>query len=161
MYHQLKDQFNLGSSKIQYLFIIGFAIGLLSCGNSKKSTEQMEKEAKILTATIGKTEQKSADFTINKISISDNIMTINLSFSGGCKEHDFQLIGSEMVMKSYPAKRPVVLLHHSNGDECEKLITKEIQFDISNLAIAKKNGEKIYLLIGKEQYLYEYKLTKK
>lgn len=136
---------------------MSLAFALFSCGNSKKSSSDMNDESKVLKATIGNTDKKSDAVEINSVSIDGNIMTLKVSFSGGCEGHQFELIGSEMVMKSLPGKRPVALIHNANGDMCEAYLTEEIQFDISELAISKENGSQIYLILGKEEYLYTYK----
>lgn len=145
---------------MRVLFILSLAIALTSCGNSKNNASKMKSDSEISKATIGDINQESDPVEINSVSIDGNIMTINVSFSGGCEDHKFNLVGSAAVMKSLPAKRPVALIHGSNEDNCEAYLSKNIQFDISELAISQQNGSEIYLIIGEKEYLYQYKLEK-
>jgi hypothetical protein len=71
-------------------------------------------------------------FSIESILIDGDIMRIKVAYSGGMKEHDFNLIGGAF-MESYPVQIIVVLSHDANGDVGEKLITENLTFDLSPL----------------------------
>jgi hypothetical protein len=75
----------------------------------------------------------SDPFSIESIVIDGDIMKIKVKYSGGTKEHDFTLIGGEAFMESYPVQIKVVLSHNANGDVGEKLITEDLNFDLSPL----------------------------
>jgi hypothetical protein len=72
-------------------------------------------------------------FSIESILIDGDVMRIKVDYSGGMKEHDFNLIGGENFMESYPVQIIVVLSHDANGDVGEKLITENLIFDLSPL----------------------------
>lgn len=71
------------------------------------------------------------DFKINKSSINTNILTLNVSYGGGCKKHSFKLYSTQGIYYSNPPQADVYLSHNANGDLCEAYITKNIKFDLS------------------------------
>ncbi|MFK8046468.1 MAG: hypothetical protein AB8B72_13310 [Crocinitomicaceae bacterium] len=128
--------------KIITLFI-GIAI-LASCGNSKNSTTNneatnTEKEATpqakqaILSQDIAKFKD-SESYSILDVNLQGNVLQLDISYSGGCEEHNFELVGSAFIMKSSPPKRIIKLYHHKNEDNCRELIFETLYFDISKLA---------------------------
>ena len=70
---------------------------------------------------------------IIEASISENILSISVKFSGGCTEHQFSLIGGQLFMESAPVKFGAILSHNANGDVCEALIHKTLNFDLTPL----------------------------
>ncbi len=60
-------------------------------------------------------------------------LIIVVSYSGGCRTHDFRLFGSRSIIKTNPPQAEIYLSHNSNADMCEAWITKNIKFDLSPL----------------------------
>ncbi len=124
----------------------------------EKSNDVTPVEKKIPAASLGDTKETSDPVTIENVTIDGNIMTLDVSYSGGCQEHWFDLIGSFAVMKSLPPKRSVKLIHNAKDDRCRKMISESISFDISELAMQQKPDSEIVLLIDgyKEPITYKY-----
>ncbi len=78
-------------------------------------------------------------FTINKATLKGDLLKIKVSYSGGCKEHDFVLISSGF-MESYPVQVNLILSHNANNDSCEAWLTEELSFDLSPLKQAYQQG---------------------
>lgn len=144
------------------LFVL--SIALLSCGTRKNATkdEQSNSTAKpketMITATIGELSKTSDPMTISSIQIDGNVMTVEVTYSGGCGEHSFQVIGSSTIAKSLPPIRSIQLVHNANKDECKKMIIQKIKVDISDLAYKKESGSEIYLTLEgwKEKVKYTF-----
>jgi len=73
------------------------------------------------------------DYSIDSLFIRSEILHVRINYSGGCKEHLFQLFSNGMFGKSLPPQVSVYLYHNSNGDNCRELINKELEFNISQL----------------------------
>ena len=58
-------------------------------------------------------------------------LNISVSYGGGCKSHQFELIWPEVITMIYPPSFNVFLLHNANGDACEAYITDTLVFDTS------------------------------
>ena len=72
-------------------------------------------------------------YIINKVTrVEDNIQ-INLSYSGGCKQHEFQIIWDGIVYTDDPCHMNLLLIHNGNNDECETLITETINVNLNEL----------------------------
>ncbi len=134
---------------LSFLFVSFLAF---SCATKKNASttgnnadSSSETKELMITANIGENAGKSDPFTISAVSVQGNIMTLDVSYSGGCAEHVFQVIGSASIAKSMPAIRSVQLVHKSNGDACKKMIMQKIKVDIKALAYKQTSGSEIYL----------------
>ncbi len=72
-------------------------------------------------------------FEFRQVELTGDLLTIEVSYSGGHKEHDFKLIGTGEFMESSPIQTSLILSHNSNGDLAEALLTKELVFDLKPL----------------------------
>lgn len=103
----------------------------------------------------------SANFIVNDLSITGNMMTLEISYLGGCAEHSFKMIGLPISASSIQAIRNVQLIHFSDNDKCtdEKKVTLKV--DISDLAAQKEDGKKTVLVLdswkNKIEYIYTLK----
>ncbi|MFN5784513.1 MAG: hypothetical protein ACK457_01020 [Flavobacteriia bacterium] len=139
--------------------ILIFAMLLSACGVHKNNSinDGDQPNANImLTATIGEVNAPSDPFSISDVRVQGNKMFIEVSYSGGCQEHAFQLVGSSMIAKSLPPIRHMQLVHESNDDACRMMILKTIEIDVKALAYQQETGSKIYLTIEGWQDRIEY-----
>ena len=129
-----------------------------SCGTKKNAKKNGKMNA--ITATIANQEmdQKTDAFTINSVEVVGNIMNIDISYSGGCQEHEFTMTGSSVISKSLPPIRSVQLIHNANGDTCREMKTKTVAINIELMAYKQDEGSEIYLnLVGwKDRISYKY-----
>lgn len=143
------------------LFIVTCLILGFSCKSKKivgnGEGQKIKSEKITMKAKIGEIPEKSDAISIEKVVINGNEMVLEVSYSGGCKDHTFELIGSQMIAKSLPPIRAVKLIHHANEDNCRAMIMKTLVFDISDLAYQQKDGDEIFLTINDERYKYVYK----
>ena len=110
------------------------AIVLVSCKAPKNSMNQNTIETSIPLAEIGDLNMESAAINIQSAEIKGTSIQLVVSYSGGCAEHSFRLIGSPVLTKSLPPQRAVKLIHTNNGDQCKKMITDTLMFDVTPLA---------------------------
>ena len=155
---------------MKYLIIAVFTFGLLtSCGTQKesqkvtenekdKTSKNEDKNKPFQKAIIGEVNEEAPITTINSAEIEGNIMHLVVSYSGGCVEQHFDLVGNPTVMKSFPPKRSVELVR-SGGDKCRQVVVKELSFDLKELAQNKSDGAKIILLLKgfEEELTYVFK----
>lgn len=130
-----------------------------SVGNPSKDTVQ-KNENVVIAATIGRIDQASDPISISDVRIEGNKMLIDVSYGGGCEEHQFQVIGSPIISKSLPPIRSIQLVHSANGDKCKMNIIKTLEINISEFAYKKENGSKIYLTLSGWSQQIEYTYEK-
>jgi hypothetical protein len=68
-------------------------------------------------------------FTFNTVKLRNNILSLNISYGGGCEEHEFTLVGTSF-MESNPVQVNVLLSHNANNDPCDMWITQELAFNL-------------------------------
>ena len=78
-------------------------------------------------------------FTINNVNREVDILLINLSYSGGCKPLEFEIIWDGIVYIDEPCHMNLLLINNENGDLCEAFLTKTIVVNLKELM-----GEVIY-----------------
>lgn len=82
----------------------------------------------ILTSKDHIKELKNNQVFINGIDVeTDNTIFIKVTYSGGCKEHIFNLFG----FVDDNNKIILTLEHNSNGDACKKIIKETLSFDLT------------------------------
>jgi hypothetical protein len=69
---------------------------------------------------------------INAISQEGNILTINVTYGGGCVQHSPDLVWGKELGKSLPITAPLKLVFYET-DNCYALITQSYSFDLKNL----------------------------
>jgi hypothetical protein len=133
----------------QYLTIPVFLIIALSCKTRQEASKQHKKDVPLaILADSFEDYERSAGVEIRSAVIVENILTLDVAYSGGCADHEFILVGAKMIQKSLPPKRGIMLYHNNNGDTCREQIEKTLQFDITCFAYEK--GEIILVLKGYE-----------
>jgi len=150
---------------MKFIAIVAISALVLSCG-TKKNTETDEtksleaKSSEKIIAEIGKIDESATNdaFTIHSMNVVGNTLFMEVSYSGGCKEHSFQVIGSPMIAKSMPPIRAVEIRHNANDDNCRSIVTKILEVDITKLAYQQNAGSEIYLTFSgwKERVKYTF-----
>ncbi len=107
---------------------------LVSCSTPHYGMKEYDVADSIPLAEIGDLNTECAAVDIQSAEIKGTSIQLVVSYSGGCAEHSFRLIGSPVLTKSLPPQRAVKLIHTNNGDQCKKMITDTLFFDISPLA---------------------------
>ncbi len=118
--------------------------------NTEKSIE--------IKAHFGEFED-SDPINIQSVLVSGNTLILTVSYSGGCEEHSFDMVGSQFTAKSLPPIRQLKLIHKNNGDKCKAIIGKTILVDIRDMADVQETGSEIILNLegwkGRISYKYQ------
>lgn len=142
---------------MKYFFILSIALFVLGCKTPKDSMDQSSETSRLkMVATLGEINVASDPITIKNARVEDNYLFIDVSYSGGCEDHTFAVVGSEMISKSLPPIRSVQLVHSAKGDQCKKLVEETLIVDISKLAYKEETGSSIFLIINDLKMRIEY-----
>jgi hypothetical protein len=128
-----------------------------SMSDEINNNSEGEKPVKI-TAEIGDMDMESALIDITDARIVGHTLYLDVAYSGGCKDHEFKLIGSPMIAKSLPPIRSMKLIHFNNDDNCRAYLNRKIEVDLRELAYQKEKGSVIYLTLDgwKERLTYTF-----
>lgn len=68
------------------------------------------------------------------IEVEFNHLSMQVSYAGGCGAHTFQLCWNGVFLESDPVQVNVGLIHDAQGDSCEAVLTRSLDFDLSLLS---------------------------
>ena len=60
--------------------------------------------------------------------IEGDTLTITVSYGGGCEDHDFTLVASNVFAESYPVQLRGIVAHDAHGDRCRAYLTEDYDF---------------------------------
>jgi len=89
-----------------------------------------EAEEIILFDDISSIHLATDSATINEVSIDGDQLHLEVTYSGGCATHEFELYGSRVLLESYPVQAEILLSHDANDDPCDAITTEELVFDL-------------------------------
>lgn len=98
-------------------------------------------------------ENKNNRMSILAASVNKDILELIINYSGGCKEHVFNLYSTGFYAKSLPPQMHLDLIDSQNEDACRQLITDTLSFKLYNIKI--ENTNKVILTINE----YEEKIA--
>jgi hypothetical protein len=84
--------------------------------------------------------------------ISEEVVGIIFSYSGGCLEHSFDLYSSGAMIKTLPPKINFWLVNHQNEDACRQLIQDTLYFNIAAAIPAQEKATGI--INGKSEFSF-------
>jgi hypothetical protein len=70
-------------------------------------------------------------YVLNVATVTDDILTLNVSYGGGCQTHQLTLVASESFMESFPVQLRIFLAHNANDDLCRAWLTEDYRFDLT------------------------------
>lgn len=150
------------------ILIMVFSLSLVAtgCGNKKamanaeeRTTEVEIPDPEVKEIVIDKgfvPPRENGRFTIEGMKMVDNLLHLNVSYSGGCEEHVFNLYTDQRYMKSYPPKLNLFLEHIDNNDRCRAMITKELVFDVTGIEYPGTNELVLRFNNTKETLQFKY-----
>lgn len=132
--------------------VAALALGLLfSCGSSRikgnGEGQTLKMKAMNSKAELGKMPVDTDALNIVSAKINGNTLALAVTYTGGCADHTFRLVGSQAISKSLPPIRAVRIIHHAHGDTCKATVKKTLNFDLTELAYQKETGSEIMLKI--------------
>ena len=72
-------------------------------------------------------------FKINSAERLGGLILINVTYGGGCKDHEFEVIWDGIIYNDNPCQFNLLITHNGNNDGCKALITKDIAINLKEL----------------------------
>jgi hypothetical protein len=142
--------------KLNYFILM--CLFIVSCANLRK-TSKLNQNKPIKNAKLGDNTVESYPTTINDVRLMDSILVLSIGYTGGCANHNFELVGNEMITKSLPPMRSINLIHTTLDEEtCKREILETLYFNIKQLSYRREKESiiKLNLADWKEQIVYTY-----
>lgn len=125
----------------------------------KEEEERVEKgreratEGTVTIKERGWDEKASDPYSFKSAAIEGDSLRLVVSYSGGCEEHEFELLTDKAYTKSAPPSLRLFLFHDAKGDACRSVVTDSLSYDLSPLQHPKSDSLK-YHLKGHERPLH-------
>ena len=97
--------------------------------------------------------------TVDAISITKDVLSVQASFGGGCAEHTVTACWDGSFLESFPVQAHISLYHDANGDTCEALLSQTFEFDLTPMRESYVEGYQTTegtILLGVEEQGTEY-----
>lgn len=125
------------------LFSLILTILICGCKNSGQQTATVEATAQTKTPSMrtiatdpeARTTKEGLDFTVMRWDISGDTLIVNVRYSGGCRDHGWDMYFNGAIMKSLPPQALLHLKHtvKDGPDPCRGMPTETLRFDLSTL----------------------------
>jgi hypothetical protein len=137
-------------------YFFGLSIILLilfGCSNNTEP-EDLGSSPTILVENINASDLYRHELRINSVKINENSLIADISFSGGCRKHEFILVISKYFIKTNPPQIELFISHNNNGDSCEAFLNEEIVFSLVPLKDLYRNeyGDKGEIILIVSNY---------
>ncbi len=74
-----------------------------------------------------------AQFDLDSVSVTDNLLAIDLTYSGGCRPHYFWAFMTPSTFAEGTPREANIYIRHSDYDPCRAVITDRIYFNLSTV----------------------------
>lgn len=131
--------------KVEKLIIVFILFFTIACDNNEAIGNDMNTldkinliidQQKFLNADANRRNgnvNNSDSFEIKNIEREGDILKVQVSYSGGCKNHTFDVLWGASVLLSHPCQINLILKHDANNDLCEAYITEILEIDLAKL----------------------------
>lgn len=131
--------------------------GILSCDSKSDLTNAAEAvpEVPVKEVIINPYQDLSNTgdpYTVDSVSIKNKVLSVFVNYSGGCRNHTFELYSSGKLEAPKPAKATLCLRHYDDTDKCKTQIVQEVKFDLAALKYPK--AKTVLLKIGDKTIKY-------
>ena len=117
----------------------------------------------VFSGTADAAEEWGGDrFQLSAASITGDTLAVTVSYSGGCRDHQFTLVASASFLESDPVQLEVALAHNANGDPCRGWLTENHLFSLvpikERFQSQYQDSGRIVLLLedAPDELLYEF-----
>jgi len=76
---------------------------------------------------------KGGKFEFKSVKRSNNVLEVELTFSGGCEIHTIDVVWDGVIFTDSPCSINLMIIHNDNNDKCEAHITKTFFINIKEL----------------------------
>ncbi|MDA8137285.1 MAG: hypothetical protein M0036_01425 [Desulfobacteraceae bacterium] len=72
-------------------------------------------------------------YAIENAKINGDTLLLTVSYTGGCEDHQFELIALNDFLESKPVQVDLLLTHDANKDACKTLVKEELKFSLASI----------------------------
>ncbi len=143
---------------MRIFFSIAIALAGWSCSsiNAMRTPQPLPDHSPMVTIDPSMTNKNSAPVTINHAEQVGDLILLDVSYSGGCETHAFDLASRGEFTATYPPEVEIVLKHNSNDDRCRALVDDKLYFDLRPLQYQGTNRVLLVVKNTNKTLIYTY-----
>jgi hypothetical protein len=124
-------------AKISMMFAAGLLIFGAGCKSDRltgdSGNDGSNPDKITIVENIDKIDIKKDRLVIEAAGVKNDVLTLTVSYGGGCREHNFALFGNNTFMESEPVQSRIQLSHDGHNDPCDAWISAEIKYNLKPL----------------------------
>lgn len=113
------------------------ALAFYGCKSSKLDNTASNEACEAIT--MGEAGE-SSPLTKLTARVDGNCLEMEVTYGGGCKAHEFDLVWSGAFAESLPPQATLFLVHRNNDDPCRAIRSEKVKFNLEKLQ-DKKTGQ--------------------
>ena len=141
---------------LAFILIIALGITTWSCKGTKKVTESNgninDSVNEIVLSNKPLDSLETDYFSIDSVSINNQILFVYVNYSGGCGDVKFEMFYTPQIMTVMPHRRNLALKLTDN-DPCREIIQKKLAYDLSVFDKEARTGG-VIININNSEHLY-------
>lgn len=116
----------------------------LGCKSMQKGMSEIPADAPtVIVDKNADIHSSTAPFEVSYADVINDHIALNVSYSGGCEEHTFEILSDGKFTATYPPEVIVHIKHHDNGDRCRGMIDEKRYFNARTLQYPGTNRVRI------------------
>ena len=135
-----------------FLLICSISV-ILACTPRVQGLEGVA-EKTFPTRFATKAEKPGAPIAISRAEQIGDLLALDVTYSGGCEAHTFELVTLGNHQPTYPPELLVKIIHNANADRCRNFIQDRIYFDLQPFRLDGTN--RINLIMEDQQITQTY-----
>jgi hypothetical protein len=123
----------MNKSALVLVFLV--TIFQFSCHHKVPTTSLPADVKALIFDTTADLADTDASYDVDSIFIRDQILTVTVSYSGGCAPHSFNLYYNGKPESADLRSVKLRLYHKTKDETCRELVTEQHRFDLSDLKV--------------------------
>lgn len=137
---------------LKSFFILLVLITGISCKSNKNtSNSNQPKGSPVIIDSSFNVDNKNMRMNILNMQLNKDVITIEINYSGGCKEHQFNLYSTGIAENN---NLQLFLVDAQTEDFCKMLLSDTLNFNLSNLKTLTKS--KLNITINRNEQVLQY-----
>lgn len=92
--------------------------------------------------------------SIGYIEVLGDYLAVDVSYSGGCEEHQIDLVTNGKFTATYPPEIELAIKHNANQDYCRSMVDEKLYFNLESIRYS--GTTRILMRLNNNNRIYEY-----
>lgn len=137
---------------LDFIFVAISLFAIIACKSPQKnSTITSNKGIPVIIDPSFNVDNYNMRMNILNMHLNKDILTLEINYSGGCKQHEFNLYTTGAMVNN---NVQLFLIDKQNEDFCKMLISDTLYFNIANLKTLNKN--KLFITVNRNEQILQY-----